>query len=102
MHDFNFDLIPLNTDLLSLENRHTLHEMYVKKEYNSLNLVSQSLLKLQVVFGKTKAWFGMGESANEAIKIARRLEKQENTFTDKSENERSLVDGIIVLDRTVD
>jgi len=102
VHDFNFDLIPLNTDLLSLENKHTLHEMYVKKEYNSLNLVSQSLLKLQVVFGKTKAWFGLGESANEAIKIARRLEKQENSFGDKAENERSLVDGIIVLDRTVD
>ena len=102
VHDFNFDLIPLNTDLLSLESKHTLHEMYVKKEFNSLNLVSQSLLKLQVVFGKTKAWFGMGENANEAIRIARRLEKQENSLNDKSENERSLVDGIIVFDRTVD
>lgn len=40
VYDFNLDLIPLNMDLLSLENNDVLKEMYVKKEFNGVNIVS--------------------------------------------------------------
>jgi hypothetical protein len=46
IYDFNLDLIPLNVDLLSLENSDILKEIYVKKEFNGVNIVSQSLIKL--------------------------------------------------------
>jgi hypothetical protein len=40
IYDFNLDLIPLNLDLLSLENREVLKELYVKKEFTGVNIVS--------------------------------------------------------------
>ena len=63
------DLIPLNMDLLSLENTEVLKEIYMKKEFTGVNIVSQSLIKLQMIFGKAKAWYGVGNNAIEAIKV---------------------------------
>lgn len=102
VYDFNIDLIPLNIDLLSLENKDALKEIYIKKEFNSVNTVSQSLMKLQMIFGQAKAWYGKGELATEAIRIVKRTEKSEKQIKDKYETERSQIDGIIVLDRTID
>lgn len=68
--DFNLDLIPLSMDLLSLENSNVLKELYVKKEFTGVNIVSQSLIKLQMIFGKPKAWFGKGEMAKEAMNVS--------------------------------
>ena len=103
IYDFNLDLIPLNVDLLSLENSDILKEIYVKKEFNGVNIVSQSLIKLQMIFGKAKAWFGKGELAHEAIKISKRIEHCEKKLTEKYDSsDRSQIDGIIVMDRSID
>jgi hypothetical protein len=40
VYDFNMDFIPLNMDLLSLENNDVLKEIYLRKEFNGVNLVS--------------------------------------------------------------
>ena len=85
IYDFNFDLIPLSHDLLSLENDDALREVYLTKEFGSMNLVSQSINKLQLIFGKARAWFGKGAVATEVVKMCRRGEKVNAKIMDKCE-----------------
>lgn len=43
IYDFNFDLVPLAEDLLSLEYPLALEEMFRSGEYNVHNLAAESL-----------------------------------------------------------
>jgi hypothetical protein len=46
------NLIPVSPDLLSLEYKNATKELFTSDEYFCYNLVAESILKLQIVFGK--------------------------------------------------
>ena len=75
-YDFNFDLIPLFTDLLSLEYKPALTEMYISSEYTCYNLVAESIQRLQMVFGKVPTFLIKGDKARIAYEILDRLQKE--------------------------
>lgn len=75
-YDFNFDLIPLFNDLLSLEYKPALSEMFVSAEYTCYNLVAESILRLQMVFGKVPSFLIKGDKARIVFEILGRLQKE--------------------------
>lgn len=92
IYDFNLDLIPMNIDLLSLENRNCLREMFVTKEFDSVNLVAQSLMKLQLIYGKCSTFYGCGAMACDAIQICKRNEKTNKPLMDKCNKSKLVYD----------
>lgn len=101
VYDFNFDLIPLSNDLLSLEYPLSLDEIFKTKEFNVHNLVAESLQRIQLVFGKIPTFVGKGKHARTVMDILSRLEK-EHAARLKYDKELQEIDGCILLDREVD
>jgi hypothetical protein len=75
-YDFNFDLIPLYNDLLSLEYKPAVTEMLVSSEYTCYNLVAESIQRLQMVFGKVPCFLVKGDKSKIVFDILERLEKE--------------------------
>jgi hypothetical protein len=76
IYDFNFDLIPFNVDLLSLEYSPIMSEMLISNEYTCYNLIAESIQRLQMVFGKVPTFLIKGDKAKIAFEILERLEKE--------------------------
>jgi hypothetical protein len=74
--DFNFDLIPLYSDLLSLEYKPAVTEMFISSEYTCYNLVAESIQRLQMVFGKIPTFLIKGDKSKIVFEILKRLEKE--------------------------
>ena len=75
VYDFNLDVIPLDDSLLTLDDRCSKSELFSSKEFNSVNRVAESINKMQMVFGKAKAFFAKGPAAKLSLEIAKREEK---------------------------
>jgi len=59
----NFDLIPLEKDLLSLEINDCFKEMFVNSDFNIFNYVIESIERLELIYGKIKNVFSIGNVA---------------------------------------
>ena len=92
----NFDLIPIDIDLLSLEKNNTLKELYIEKNMNSINDLATAVVKLENIFGKIKYKYIKGDLAENFCKT---LEEKES---DMGVNNSEEILGMIVLDRSVD
>lgn len=75
IYDFNFDLIPLDETLMTMCDSSSIKELFFSKEFNSINKVSDSIKKIQMVFGKAKAYFAKGPAATMALRICKRDER---------------------------
>ena len=100
-YDFNFDLIPLYSDLLSLEYKPTVSEMFISSEYTCYNLVAESIQRMQMVFGKIPCFLVKGDKAKIVYDIFERFEKEHANRLTYEEDVRE-IDAVILLDRTVD
>jgi Sec1 family len=74
--DFNFDLIPLYSDLLSLEYKPAVEEILINSEFTCYNLVAESIQRLQMVFGKVPTFLIKGDKSKIVFDILKRLEKE--------------------------
>lgn len=63
IHDFNFDLIPVEDNLMSLQYKPSLKELFVTHEYNCHNMAAESLFRLETVFGTFKSVMVKGKHA---------------------------------------
>ena len=54
LETLNFDLIPIDIDLLSLERDNCIKEIYIDKNYISISDLSCALVKLETCFAKVK------------------------------------------------
>lgn len=70
--DFNFDLIPLENDLLSLEMADSLKDTYLNHGLCLYQQVAESLQRLQVIHGQCKDIMGKGPAAEKVIDILQR------------------------------
>lgn len=73
IYDYNFDLLPLGQDLLSLERLTTTKELFIDFDYTSLNLVAESLIRLQMVFGRVNNYLIKGNRASSVYQIMERM-----------------------------
>lgn len=87
IHDFNFDLLPLDTDLLSLEYKPSLRELFLSREYNCHHMAAESLFRLETTFGTFKAVMVKGKHA----KIVNDL--KESMMLDNEKKFRGMVHG---------
>jgi hypothetical protein len=87
IHDFNFDLIPLDNDLLSLEYKASLLELFVSREYNCHNMAAESLFRLETTFGSFKTVMLKGKHA----KIVHDL--KQSMFLDNERKFKGLMHG---------
>ena len=92
----NFDLIPIDTDLLSLENENSLKEMYINNNLTPIDNMATGLVKFEICFGKIKYKYIKGDLAQN---FCQRLEEKEK---DMGLNTNDELLGMIVLDRSVD
>mgnify|MGYP003880417885 FL=1 len=61
--DFNFDLIPIEDDLLSMQMDKIPKDLYLDLDTSSLIYVAESIQRLQLVFGRIPHIIGKGYSA---------------------------------------
>ena len=94
--NLNFDLIPIDIDLLSLERNNCLKEIYVENDLTSVGDLANSLVKLEMIFGKIKYKYIKGDVAQTFCNMVEEKEK-ENKLNIKDE-----ILGMIVMDRSVD
>ena len=92
----NFDLIPIDIDLLSLERDNCIKEIYIDNNYISISDLASALVKLETCFGKVKYKYVKGDLAQQFCTIVEEKEIEDNLKT----NDEIL--GMIVLDRSVD
>lgn len=58
--DFNIDMIPFDNDLVSLEYKASLRELYISHEYTMHNLAAESIYRLNMMLGIPKSTFIKG------------------------------------------
>lgn len=101
LHEFDFDLIPLDSDLLSLEYESDFEEICLTNEYEVHRAVAKSIQRLQYVFGYTNLKFYKGDNAFKVKKILEYLEE-----INKSDvgylNSNGEFDAICIIDRKCD
>ena len=54
IENLNFDLVPIDLDLLSLEKENSLKEIYIDNDLTSITDLANSVAKLEMIFGKIK------------------------------------------------
>ena len=96
IENLNFDLIPIDIDLLSLERDDCLKEIYIENDLTSVGDLANSLVKLEMIFGKVKYKYIKGDIANIFCSMVEEKEKENNLKT----NDEIL--GMIAFDRSVD
>ena len=96
IESLNYDLIPIDIDLLSLERDNTLKEMYIEKNLSVIDDFAYAFAKFENCFGKVKYKYIKGDLANNFCKT---LEEKENEMGLNNSEE---ILGMIVLDRSVD
>jgi len=99
-NDFNFDLIPLDYDLLSLEISNASRLLYCDLDTYVLVLVAESIHRLQLVFGRVNSFFSKGYSAKTISEIIKVSESESKLRID--DNPNGDIDCLIVFDRNLD
>ena len=96
IENLNFDLIPIDIDLLSLEREDCLKEIYIDNNLTSVGDLANSLVKLEMIFGKVKYKYIKGDIAQTFCSMVEEKEKENNL------NTKDEILGMIVFDRSVD
>ena len=92
----NFDLIPVDIDLLSLERDNCIKEIYIENNYTSISDLACALVKLETCFGKVQHRYVKGDLAQTFCTTVEEKEKENNLKTTDE------ILGMIVLDRSID
>ena len=70
--DFNIEMVPLADDLLTLFDHNSLKEMFLTKEFKSINQIAQSIQRLQLVYGQAASVVAKGKYACDVMRILER------------------------------
>ncbi|EAR90155.2 Sec1 family protein (macronuclear) [Tetrahymena thermophila SB210] len=100
LKSFNFDLIPFGQDLFSLEIQNPLQQIYFEKEQSVFQLIADSLLRIQYLYGQTNNIFGIGNAAKAVEQVLNQKKKQHIIQGDLADYKT--LESIIIIDRTAD
>ena len=96
IENLNFDLIPIDLDLLSLEKENCIKEIYIDNDFTSITDLANSIVKLEMIFGKIKHKYIKGDFGLKFCDILKEKEKENNL---KHDNE---ILALVAFDRSVD
>ena len=97
IENLNIDLIPIDLDLLSLEKDNSLKEIYIDNDLTSINDLANSVVKLEMIFGKIKYKYIKGDFALKFCNLLQEKELENNLK--KGEDE---ILALLAFDRSVD
>jgi hypothetical protein len=90
------DMVPMESDILSLEENRALSQLFLNGDTNILSVLTRAITKFETVFGKIKYKYAKGDHAKTLKKI---LEAEEEISPFETDSE---IYGCIMLDRSVD
>ena len=101
--EINMDLVPLDEDLLSLEEPNNFKHHLLEDDDTYKVYAQYSIHRLESIYGKIPHKFGIGPSASKLIKMVDEnrlnVDQTSNNSTYGSESE---IDALIMFDRKVD
>ena len=97
IENFNIDLIPIDTDLFSMEKENNIQEIYLDKNYSCISELANAVVKLETCFGKIKHKYIKGDLAQTFCDLVEEKEKENDLKITEDE-----ILGMVVLDRSVD
>lgn len=100
LHEFALDLMPLDYDLLSMENNDVYKDCFLFNDNTHLFHIAKSIMTLQILYGIIPNIYGKGKCAKIISDMILHMRKeipsnQEPQITPK-------IDNLILIDRTVD
>ncbi|XP_028415170.1 vacuolar protein sorting-associated protein 33A-like [Dendronephthya gigantea] len=99
MKEYHLDLIPFENDLLSLEMESAFKECYLEKDASVLYHVTNSLMKIQALYGIIPKIYGKGELAKGTVDMM--LRKRGEVLNSKYQIS-SQIDCLLLIDRNID
>ena len=93
----NFDLIPLEKDLMSLEMNDCFKRMFVNSDLTTFNYVVESIERLELVYGRIPNIFSIGYGAQIVYDNLHYRHKES-----KQRAKPGDIDCLILIDRKVD
>jgi len=99
-YNFNFDLIPLDYDLLSLEISEASRLLYFELDTSPLVAIAESLQRIQVVYGKIPNLYCKGYTTKVILEILNNIEKEDKMKSEESG--QSEIDCLVMFDRNLD
>eukprot|EP00826_Nyctotherus_ovalis_P036071 TRINITY_DN3169_c0_g1_i14.p1 TRINITY_DN3169_c0_g1~~TRINITY_DN3169_c0_g1_i14.p1 ORF type:complete len:549 (-),score=142.29 TRINITY_DN3169_c0_g1_i14:168-1814(-) len=96
VYELPYELIPLEKDLLTLDDERSVGDLMLGRSFNALTMVKCSIQRLQALFGRIPVKAAKGTWS---CSILNALKKKE---LETEEAQGSEIDGLILLDRTTD
>ncbi|XP_033123521.1 vacuolar protein sorting-associated protein 33A-like [Anneissia japonica] len=97
--EFGLELLPLDSDLLSMDMTSIFKECYLHRDPTGMFYMAKALMKIQALYGVIPNIYGKGEYAKQVsdmiLRMRRELAVSERQITPQ-------IDTVLLLDRTVD
>ncbi|CAD8158810.1 unnamed protein product [Paramecium octaurelia] len=100
--NFNFDLIPLASDLLSLEMNNCLRPLYIGQDMSILQTVAESIQRMELVHGKFKNIYAKGNFSKSVIDILKQKKQQGELIEDELSLKESKMHTLLIIERKLD
>ncbi|KAA0716273.1 Vacuolar protein sorting-associated protein 33A [Triplophysa tibetana] len=97
--EYILDLIPYDSDLLSMESENSFRECYLENDQTSLYHTAKGLMTLQALYGTIPQIFGKGECARHVANMMLRMKRE---FAGTLIPTLPVFDTLLLLDRNVD
>lgn len=101
VRELPFELIPIENDVLSLEDNNGLRNLALGLNFQTLSLVKHSLQRLEAIYGKIPLKYAKGAWSNMILEALSGKEK-ESKPEKQEESQYSEIDALVMIDRSVD
>lgn len=102
IQDLNIEWYPIDSDVISLENKDCLSEL-LNGNVSSLMDIARALTHLQQVFGRFPIIRSKGDFSCAIVDIMKRLMMEDSDlFDNSSKNDSKEISQCIIIDRTID
>jgi len=101
LHDYKLDLIPFDSDLLSMELDYAFRDCYLNGDQTVLYFIARSIMKLQSLYGLIPSIKGKGKCAQRVAEMLVKM-RRENFMLGDEQPVIPEIDQLIIIDREVD
>ena len=99
VYEWHLNLLPLDTDFLSLEVSSAFRSLYVDQDLSCLHTVASSILDFQRNYGVIPAVHAVGELSRTVFQLMNNLKETDSTYETPP---KTLVSDLILFDRRTD
>jgi hypothetical protein len=100
--EFHLDIIPYDNDIISLDIDDSFKHLFLEGDISVLKLLSNALMKFQILYGAFPKIIGKGDSANLLADMLENSRLEYLTLNGGTTMKESDFDSLFIIDRTVD